>query len=53
MAPPSRSTAAGRRDEAAIVTGGTAAQVLLGRPPLVPGEDEDAYAELLARVQAP
>ena len=50
--PRSKSLAAGNQDGAPAVAKDTNAQSLLGRPPLVRGEDERAYAELLARVQA-
>ena len=48
---PSRSLAAGR-DGAPTGIGSMDAQALLGRPPLVHGENEGAYAELLSRVRA-
>jgi hypothetical protein len=50
--PLSRSPAAGSQHDASLVTMSASAQALLGRPPLVRGEDEGTYAELLARVQA-
>ncbi len=49
---PSRSLAAGQGGAPAAGARSADAQALLGRPPLVHGEDEGAYAELLARVQA-
>jgi hypothetical protein len=49
---PSRSTEAGGPDDAPSAAQGTDAQALLGRPPMLPGEDERAYAALLARVRA-
>ena len=52
VALPSRSTEAGSPDYAPKAIEGTDAQALLGRPPILRGEDERAYAELLARVQA-
>ena len=48
----SESPAVGGQDDAAIIARTKGAQALLGRPPLVRGEDGGAYAELLARVQA-
>src|SRR5215213_7099159 len=52
-APPSKPPAARARENAPLIDARSAgAQALLGRPPLVHGEDEGAYAELLARVQA-
>jgi hypothetical protein len=52
VAPLSRSTAAGGQDDVPINSRSTDAQALLGPAPLVLGEDKDAYAALLARVQA-
>lgn len=52
VALPSRSTAAGSPDPAPRAMQGTDAQALLWRPPILRGEDERAYAELLARVRA-
>jgi hypothetical protein len=52
VALPSRSTEAGSPDGAPNAIKGMDAQALLGRPPILRGEDERAYAELLARVQA-
>ena len=52
VALPSRSTEAGSPDGAPNAIEGMDAQALLGRPPILRGEDERAYAELLARVQA-
>jgi hypothetical protein len=51
VALPSRSTEAGSPDGAPSAIEGTDAQALLGRPPILHGEDERAYAEFLARVQ--
>ena len=51
MVLPSRSTEAGSPDDAPSAIEGTDVQALLGRPPMLFGEDERAYAELLARVQ--
>ena len=50
--PRSRLPTTGGQGVGAIVTGGADAQALLGPPPLVQGEDEGTYAELLARVRA-
>jgi hypothetical protein len=47
----SRSMEAGGPDGAPSAIEGADAQALLGRPPMLRGEDERAYAELLARVQ--
>jgi hypothetical protein len=52
VASSSKSRAAGGRDDGPVATRSTNAQALLGPPPLVHGEDEGTYAELLARVQA-
>lgn len=52
VALPSKSTEAGSPDHTPNVIGSTDAQALLGRPPILHGEDERTYAELLARVQA-
>ena len=52
VASSSESPVVGGQDDAAIVARSKDAQALLGRPPLVRGEDGDAYGELLARVQA-
>lgn len=49
---PSRSLAAGQDGAPAAGTESADVQALLGPPPLVPGEDEDAYAEILSRVRA-
>src|SRR4051812_33396239 len=52
-AAPSRPPAARARENAPLVDARSAgAQPSLGPPPLVQGEDEGAYAGLLARVQA-
>ncbi len=50
--PSSRRVKASGRAAALTAAKGTDAQALLGRPPPVRGEEESAYAELLARVQA-
>src|ERR687894_873153 len=47
----SRSTEAGGPDDTPDAVEGGDAQALLGRPPMLPGEDERAYAALLARVR--
>lgn len=52
VALPSRSTEAGSPDCPPNAIESTDAQALLGRPPILHGEDERIYAELLARVQA-
>jgi hypothetical protein len=49
---PSRSTKLPRSKSAPSVMEGSDAQALLGRPPILQGEDGRAYAELLARVRA-
>ena len=49
-AQPSRSIKVGRPDDASDPKG-VDAQALLGRPPMLPGEDERAHAALLARVR--
>jgi hypothetical protein len=52
VALPSRSTEAGIPDHAPNTIESTDAQALLGRPPVLHGEDERTYAELLTRVRA-
>ena len=49
---PSRSTGAGRPDDAPDAIQSPDAQALLGPAPMLHGEDDHAYAELLGRVQA-
>ena len=49
---PSGSKEEGGPDGAPHTIEGGDAQALLGRPPMLPGEDERAYAALLARVRA-
>lgn len=51
-APTSGSPEAERQDDASIVARRSDVQALLGRPPLVHGEDEGTYSELLERVQS-
>jgi hypothetical protein len=52
VALPSRTTEAGNPDHAPSTIEGADVQALLGRPPVLHGEDERAHAELLARVRA-
>ena len=52
VALPSRSTEVGSPDDAPSAVEGADAQALLGRPPVLHGEDGHAYAALLARVRA-
>lgn len=52
VALPSRSTEAGSPDGAPSAIEDAVAQALLGRPPVLHGEDGHAYAGLLARVRA-
>ena len=47
-----QSTEAGIPDDAPDTIESTDAQALLGRPPVLHGEDEGTYAELLTRVRA-